>query len=73
MANKLLKEIRSIIKKREKELSMRENPIAKLECDICQGGIYRPHKIEKWEKELFEKKHKHSLQRKIRRWIKWKW
>ena len=75
MAQKIIQEIKRLIRDREKEKESRENSseLFRLNCEICKGGKVKfSQDFEQWEKDLFAKQHLHKVRRFVKEVIK-KW
>lgn len=69
----LQEQIRRLVSKKVK--SLREDvktDIFSLECEVCGDKRVKldGNDFEQWDKDLWNKKHKHTIRRFIRRWIK---
>ena len=75
MAQRIIQEIKKLIRDREKEKESRENSseMFRLNCEICKGGKVKfGGDFEQWEKDLFAKQHLHKY-RKFWKEVKVKW
>lgn len=74
MANKLVKEIKKLIKEKKKELKNCENKsdIFTIVCEICGAKRMRldGKDFEEWDKNLFFLDHKHKIRRFLKGVIK---
>lgn len=69
MPNRIISQIKKIIKQRKKELNHKENlsDVFTLRCEICGSTKtkYDGKDFELWDKDLWEKDHKHGIIRRL--------
>lgn len=71
MDSKAIKGIKKIIKQKKKVLKSRENltNVFTLRCEVCGSTKtrYDGKDFELWDRELWEKQHRHKIRRFLRR------